>query len=135
MAYVTVTESEGLFTGNDGIVIVSAHDEITGGVVLDTTGWNLDYIPAGHPIIQDQVSGDYKPFPLASGDEALGTLPASHQYVGVLRASILKKKPFGSVVYHGTVNPKAMKFDPSSILSALKSACPHLYFASDVWTS
>ncbi|WP_018629194.1 hypothetical protein [Niabella aurantiaca] len=61
-----------------------------------------------------------------------GALPGGHTYAGILIATIPAKAPFAGIMVRGTVNPKAMQFDSSSILSALKTALsPAIDFRSD----
>ncbi|WP_131535465.1 hypothetical protein [Pedobacter nototheniae] len=99
-------------TGNDSIVIVRHLDSIRGGRSLNVTGFTPKVISAGHLIIQDPVSKDFKPMPINAGATAYAALPADHIYVGVLIASILTKRPFAAILTNGTVNPVASPFAP-----------------------
>lgn len=133
MAVADLTKPKQAFsTDRDNIVVVENIASIRGGRTLDVTGWQLDYIPAGHPIIVDNA-GNYKPFPLtgSTGSETLGSLPAEHKYAGALVATIGKDLPFAGIMYHGTLNHKAMQFDPTAILEAWKADCKDLTFRSD----
>ena len=113
-------------TGNDGIVIVNYVDGIRGGRTLDTTGITNDVLKAGHIIIKDDTTDTYKPMPVSgtSYDE----MPASHSYVGVLQASILKRKPFAAILIDGTVNEAA---SPYAVTSAMKTALKKILFVND----
>lgn len=62
---------------------------------------------------------------------AYSTLPAGHTYQGILRASILTKKPYAAIVTAGQANPSAGPFDITSILSAFKTAVPLIEFQAD----
>ena len=59
------------------------------------------------------------------------SLPAGHSYVGLLRASILTRKPSAAIVTAGQANPSAMPFSMTSILSAFKTAVPLIEFQAD----
>lgn len=103
--------SEGISvdTGNDSIVIVLNAETIPGGRTLDVTGFTPDVIKAGHIIIEDTATKELKPLPVNAGGTAYAALPANHTYKGVLVASILKTKPFASILVRGTVNEEAFK--------------------------
>lgn len=60
-----------------------------------------------------------------------GSLPAGAAYVGILVASISKSRPAASIMTIGQVNIAAVPFAMTSILSAFKSACPHIEFIQD----
>jgi len=99
-------------TGNDSIVIVRHLDSIRGGRTLNVTGFTPKVINAGHLIIKETATGDYKPMPINGGATAYAALPADHTYEGVLIASILTKRPFAAILTNGTVNPVASPFTP-----------------------
>lgn len=113
-------------TGKESIVIIDNFQSIRGGKTLDVTGLAADVIEAGHVIIKDTVSGDYKPMPVS--DAAYAALPASHEYAGILIASVLKAKPFAAIMVRGTVNQAAA---PYSITADIKTALPLIYFTQD----
>lgn len=118
-------------TGKDSIVIVDAFAEVRGGRSLNVAGFTPKVIQAGHMIIMETATKDYKPMPVNSGATAYAALPADHSYAGVLRASILTKKPFAGILTQGTVNPAAAPFPMTSILSAVKTALPLIDFRED----
>lgn len=60
-------------TGKEAVVIVDNFQSIRGGRTLDTTGFTFPSIIAGHIIIRETSSGNYKPMP-ATGDGAVATL-------------------------------------------------------------
>lgn len=107
----------------DSIVIVDNFQSIRGGATLDTTGFTPEVIQAGHVIIKETSTGNYKPMPIAS-DTAYAALPASHTYAGVLVASIRTEKPFAGIMVRGTINPVAAPYDFATIASAFKTALP-----------
>ena len=120
-----------LDTGNDSIVIVDNFQSIRGGRSLDVTGYSPTTIKAGHVIIKETATGEYKPMPLNGGATAYASLPSGHTYAGVLVASILTAKPFAGIMVRGTVNPAAAPFSMSSILSDVKTALPLIDFRED----
>src|SRR5690606_9142538 len=88
----------------DSIVIIENIVSIRGGKSLDVTGFAPDVLKAGHVIIKETATGDYKPMPVNGGNTAYAALPADHEYAGILNATILKKLPFAGVMTWGVVN-------------------------------
>ena len=115
--------------GNEGIVIQKVVDTVPGGRTLDVTGFAPTFIPQGHLIIEETSTGVLKPMPISG--TAYAALPASHTYKYVLMAGIPTAKPFAGLLRIGTVNWKASKYDMTSILSAVKTAIPSIYFTKD----
>jgi hypothetical protein len=73
MAVANLTnEPQEIITGNDNIVIVNNIESILGGRTLDVTGFKPEVINAGHVIIRDGQSGEYKPLPVTE-DGAIAT--------------------------------------------------------------
>lgn len=118
-----------LDTGNDSIVIVDNFQSIRGGRSLDVTGFTPTIIKAGHVIIQETETKEYKPMPVSGN--AYAALPAGHTYAGILVASILTAKPFAGIMVRGTVNPAAAPYPMTSILAAVKTALPLIDFRED----
>lgn len=116
-------------TSNDGIVIVSNLEVIPGGKTLDVTGFSPDVIPAGHLVIKETATGVLKPMPVSGAN--YGSLPSGHTYHGVVVSSVLKTKPFVSVLVRGSVNKNASKYGISSILTAVQTALPLIRFTQD----
>ena len=125
------SELQTMGTGMDPVVIRKYIAGITGGRTLDVSGFPLDIIKAGYVVICDTANDTYKPMPLAAGNEAYGTLPASHEYVGVLVRSVSKEAPLAAIMYSGEVNDVASPFPIDSIKAALKTALPTLVFLHD----
>ena len=117
-----VDEIVNIDNSKDSIVIIENQFSIPGGKSLDTTGFTADVINAGHVIIKETATGNYKPMPLNVGETAYEALPASHTYEGVLVATILKKRPFAGVMLEGWVNEAASPFSVTSIKSAFLTA-------------
>lgn len=124
-------EGQQIITGNDNVVIVDNFQSIRGGRTLDVTGFTPKIIKAGHVIIKETATGEYKPMPVNTGETAYDALPADHTYAGILIASILTAKPFAGILVRGTVNPVAAPFPMTSILSAVKTALPLIDFRED----
>ena len=132
MGYVNLNnEPQTIMDGNDSIVIVDNFQSIRGGRSLDVTGFAPTVIKAGHVIIKETASGEYKPMPVNSGATAYAALPADHEYAGILIASILTAKPFAGIMVRGTVNPAAAPFPMGSILDDVKEALPLIDFRED----
>lgn len=115
--------------GNEGIVIQKVLDTVPGGRTLDVTGFAPTHIPEGHLIIEETSTGILKPMPVSG--TAYAALPASHTYKYVNMAGIPTAKPFAGLLRIGAVNWKAMKYDATSILSAVKTAIPLIAFNKD----
>lgn len=114
-------------TSNDSIVIKEVLIDIPGGKTLDVSGYTpTDVINAGHIIIEETATKELKPLNVTSG--AYVTLPAGHTYKGVLIATILKAKPFASVMLAGDVNEVA---SPFAVQAAAKTALTHILFTQD----
>lgn len=106
----------------DSIVIIENNASIKGGKSLDTTGYTLDVLKAGHVIIKETATGNYKPMPINAGATAYAALPADYTYVGILLATILTKRPFAGVMLEGYVNENASPFPVATIKAAFMSA-------------
>lgn len=114
---------EAIDTGNDTIVIVHNDETLRGGRTLDVVGFAPTVIKGGHVIIRETTGAlDYKPLPVT------GTLPADHEYAGILVSTILTAKPFASIMVRGTVNPNAA---PYAIAAEVKTALPLIRFSID----
>jgi len=112
-----INEPNQVDTGNDSIVIVRNLDAVRGGFTLDVTGFAPDVINAGHLIIVETTTGEYKPMPVSGA--AYAALPAGHTYAGVLINTVLKTRPFVGIMTNGTVNDVASPFPVSA---AVKTA-------------
>lgn len=128
MAIVDLT-SQGpvLDTGKDNIVIVDNFKSKRGGASLDVTGFTNPVIRAGHVVIKQTSTGEFKPMPTNAGGTAYGSLPAGHTYYGIVINSVLTSKPFVGILLSGTVNHKVVDaengyLDIAPILAAVKTA-------------
>jgi len=128
-------ESQEVITGNDNIVIVDVFQTIRGGRTLDVTGFTPDVINAGHVIIKETATGEYKPMPVdlttTPATPTYAALPSGHTYAGILIQSLLKKRPMAGILVRGTVNPAAAPYPMNTILTAVKTALPLIDFRED----
>ena len=115
-------ESINIDDGLESIVIVNCLGDIPGGRALDVTGVasGTKVIKAGHILIKSSA-GVVKPMPLNGGGTAYGSLPASHSYFGVLKATISVENPQAAIMTMGQVNQAACPFEVTSDMkTALK---------------
>jgi hypothetical protein len=124
-------EKQEIITGNDNVVIVDNFQSVRGGRTLDVTGYPKDIINAGHVIIRETATKEYKPMPLNEAGDAYAALPDGHEYAGVLIATVPTKKPFAGILVRGTVNPAAAPFAMDTIVSAVKTVLPLIDFRED----
>lgn len=116
-------------TGNDSIVIRNALGYVKGGRTLDMDGFADAVVKAGHVIIKNSTTEEYKPMPVVDG--AYDSLPDGYEYAGVLVGTVLASAPFASILYAGEVNDEASPYSVASIKAAMKSALPQLVFMHD----
>src|SRR5574344_2863119 len=104
--------------GLDSIVIVNDLGDVPGGRTLDVSdvASTVEVIKAGHILIKDDTSKAVKPLGITSG--AYDTLPEGYSYLGVLKASVLKKDPRAAILTIGQVNAAA---SPYPVTSAIKT--------------
>ncbi len=125
--------STSVTTGKEAVVIVDNFQSIRGGRTLDCSAFitanpQVLQLMAGHIIIRETSTGNYKPMPITTANaqpysgDTFAALPASHTYAGILINTIPVAKPFAGILVRGTVNNLAMPYDPASILSALSTA-------------
>ncbi len=128
---VNLTETNEILTGNDGIVIKKFLAGKDGGSSLDVAGWPAATIPAGHPVIKQTSNGKLKPLPLTGSapNYTLGALPAGHTYYGVVRGTVLTKRPIVGIMLIGVVNDAAMVYGGNAAkIAELATGMPHLLF-------
>jgi hypothetical protein len=66
-------EPQEIITGKDNIVICNVIETLRAGRTLDTTGFTPEVINAGHVIIKETATKEYKPMPV-SADNGIATL-------------------------------------------------------------
>ena len=114
--------------GLDSVVIVNYVGGIPGGRTLDVADFAPETIKAGHIVIRSTVDDTvYKPMPVNSEGNAYASLPADHEYVGVVVCSVSKEAPFVGIMNDGTFNDVAAPYPLTpEIKAALKAAVPTL---------
>jgi len=128
MAYADLSKpKEGIGTGLSSVVIVQYIGGIDGGRTLDMTNFGQEVVRAGHIIIKD-ADGIHKPMPVKADNSAYDTLPASHEYVGVLVEDIRADDPRAGIMDVGKVNEAA---SPYPVIAAMKTALSHIKFTKD----
>jgi hypothetical protein len=114
--------------GNDPVVIRHIVGAIAGGKVLDTEGYEGDYIKAGQVVIRKD--DEYKPLPIKDG--AYEALPDGYEYAGIVIATKPVKEPLVAILYSGEVNDEAVPVPLTAELkAAIKTAIPTLVFNHD----
>ncbi|MES2620237.1 MAG: hypothetical protein V4615_05225 [Bacteroidota bacterium] len=114
-------------TSKDGIVIVRSVDDVRAGKSLDVTGFAPKTIHAGHVIIMETTTKNYKPMPVAAEPytgASYSALPAGHEYVGIQKASVLTDEASVGILTIGTVREEAMPYNWASIKAAFRTARP-----------
>lgn len=118
MATANLTSKESIDTTRDSVVIVKNLETVAGGRTLDTTGFGDEEISAGHVIIRESATGEYKPLPTR------GRKPGGHYYAGILVASLKTAKPMAAIMVRGTVNEAYAKYaipaDAKTTLSLIR---------------
>jgi hypothetical protein len=102
---INIGSSSSVDTSQDHVVIPHVLEDIPGGRSLDVTGVTEEVLKAGRVIVEETSSGDLKPLKIV--DDAYEALPGGHTYKGVLIASVLKTKPFASIMVRGRMNNEA----------------------------
>jgi hypothetical protein len=69
-------ESSTIDTSNDGIIIVDNMQSIRGGrtLAVDQNVFSDQVIPAGHVVIKETATGDYKPMPIVNEPNGVATV-------------------------------------------------------------
>lgn len=116
-------------TGLDSVTIRHYLAGKTGGATLDVEGFPDEVIKAGHIVIKNTTTGEYKPLGVENG--AYAALPAGYEYAGVTVCSATKDKPIVGIMYAGEVNDMTVPYPVASIKEALKVALPQLTFDHD----
>lgn len=128
-------DPEVILSGNDSVVIRQFNGGVTGGRSLDMTDFHDSVVKAGHLVVkvkdEDGVNYTYKPMPVSG--TSYDSLPASHEYAGVVVASKPATEPMVGIMDDGRVNDEAMPyaFADESQRAAVKAALPKLIFEHD----
>ena len=116
-------------SGKESVIIRKYLNGITGGVVLDMTGFDAPFIKCGHVIIRSTKDGEYKPMPVTGN--AYSTLPENHEYVGICITTAPKDTPHVGVLTAGEGNDKAVPYPVEAIKAAFKTAVPTIQWGHD----
>lgn len=125
-----VGKTEYFDSGKESVVIRKYLNGITGGVILDITGFAEDFVQCGHVIIRDTTTGEYKPMPVSDGNYS--ALPVNCEYVGFNITTASKDTPHVGVITAGEINDKALPYSIDTIKEAIKKAVPTIQFGHDV---
>jgi len=118
----------GFDAGIDAVTIVNYIEGIPGGRSLDVTGFKPSVIKAGHIVIKETATGNYKPMPVNAADNAYEALLAGHTIEGVVVASVTTDLAMVGIMVRGSVNEVA---SPYPVTGAIKTALPHIRFTQD----
>ena len=118
-------------TTKDGIVIQDNSFAKRGGATISFAGYPFPVLYAGHVIIRETATNDYKPMPLDGTNTNYGALPLGHTYEGILINTITNRRPFGGISTHGVVNEVAAPYSFTAIKGAFSTAVPLILFTSD----
>ena len=112
--------------GLDSIVVVNCLGDIPGGRTLDVSGLGSDVkvVKAGHILIED-AKGKVLPLGVNTAGNAYVTLPANHNYLGVLKASVSVKDARAAILTMGQVNAAA---SPYPVTDAIIKGLPQIQF-------
>jgi len=107
MAIIDLGKSATVDTSKDCVVIQKFFEDVPGGRSLDTAALPAadTVVLAGHVIIQETATKEFKALGTSAGSYV--SLPASHTYAGILRATVKKSEPLASIMVRGTVNVTA----------------------------
>ncbi|MDR0385389.1 MAG: hypothetical protein LBH60_04870 [Prevotellaceae bacterium] len=117
---------DGFDAGLDSVIIVSYLEGIPGGRALDVTGFSDAVISAGHVVIKETATGEYKPMPVSGGD--YGALPSGHTIVGVTVSTVTTDEASVSIMVRGSVNKVASRYP---VTPAIEAALPLIRFTQD----
>ncbi|MDR1197537.1 MAG: hypothetical protein LBK94_00800 [Prevotellaceae bacterium] len=118
----------GFDTGVESIVIMNYIEGIPGGRSLNVEEFAPSVIKAGHVVIKETATGDYKPMPVTSDDKAYESLPSGHTVEGVVVSSAVKELAMVGIMVRGSVNVNA---SPYPVTDAIKQALPLIRFTQD----
>jgi hypothetical protein len=126
MSVVNLNKTSAFDEGKDGIVIVHYIEGIPGGRSLDVTGFAPNVVRAGHVVIKETATGNFKPMPVSGNSYA--TLPSGHTVEGVVVASVAVDKAAVGIMVRGSVNEPA---SPYLLTAEIKTALPLIRFTQD----
>jgi hypothetical protein len=122
------TDITGFDAGIDSVTIANYIEGIPGGRSLDVTGFTPKAIRAGHVVIRETASGNYKPMPVNAAGDAYAALPGGHTIEGVVVSSVTTNEAMVGIMVRGSVNEEA---SPFPVTAAIKTALPLIRFTKD----
>jgi hypothetical protein len=118
----------GFDAGKDSVIIQNYIEGIVGGRSLNVVGFTPSVISAGHVVIKETDTGDFKPMPVSDEGTAYAALPDKHTIEGVVVASVTKDSAMAGIMTRGAVNEIA---SPYPVTEAIKTALPLIRFVQD----
>ncbi|MCL1932840.1 MAG: hypothetical protein FWF53_03360 [Candidatus Azobacteroides sp.] len=118
----------GFDAGLDSVTIINYIEGIPGGRSLDVTDFKPTVIKAGHVVIKETATGNYKPMPVNSDGDAYDALPGGHTIEGVVVSSVTTDLAMAGIMVRGSVNQAA---SPYPVTEAVKTALPLIRFTQD----
>lgn len=112
-------------TGSGATANITVYDGRVTSVSLVSKGSGYaagDILSASAANIGTGGTGFAVPVASVHAAAAYAALPASHEYVGILEASILTAKPFAGIMVRGNINPVAAPYDFATIRAAFNTA-------------
>lgn len=130
MAETTLNNTDviGFDAGIDAVTITNYIEGVPGGRSLDVTGFSQSVIKAGHVVIKETATGNYKPMPINTAGDAYGDLPNGNTIEGVVVASVTTDLAMVGIMVRGSVNEVA---SPFPVTEAIKTALPLIRFTQD----
>ncbi|MDR3244805.1 MAG: hypothetical protein LBT50_00045 [Prevotellaceae bacterium] len=101
---------------------------IPGGRALDVTGFTPKVISAGHVVIKETATGNYKPMPVNAAGDAYAALPGGHTIEGVTVSTVTTDDASVSIMVRGSVNKVASRYP---VTAAIIAALPLIRFTQD----
>jgi hypothetical protein len=118
----------GFDAGVDSVTIANYIEGIPGGRSLNVKDFAQSVIKAGHVVIKETATGDYKPMPVNAAGDSYDALPGGHSVEGVVVASVTKDNAMVGIMVRGSVNKIA---SPYPVTDAIKTALPLIRFTQD----
>lgn len=122
------TDINGFDAGVDSVTIVNYVEGIPGGRSLNVTGFKPTTIKAGHVVIKETATGEFKPMPVNAAQDSYEALPAGHTVEGVVVASVTTELAMVGIMVRGSVNEVT---SPYTVTAAIKTALPLIRFTQD----
>jgi hypothetical protein len=116
----------GFDAGLDSVIIINYLEGIPTGRALDVTDFPDDVIVAGHVVIKETATGEYRPMPVSEG--AYAELPAGHTIEGVTVSTVTTDEASVSIMVRGSVNKVASRYP---VTPAIVAALPLIRFTQD----